>query len=646
MVRVLIFLALLAASYTLNIAYAGTSFTAISYHDVRDDVVADFDPDQYAVSTRNLAAQFRWLKDHDFQPVSLAAIREASSGGAPLPENAILLTFDDGYLSHYTHVFPLLKVFNYPAVFSVVTHWLSQPAGASIDYGGDPRTREDFLSWDQAREMHASGLVEFASHSHDLHKGIRANPQGNELPAAVSRKFADGRYETTDEYLDRLREDIGTSVEILRRELGVKPRAMTWPYGKFSEASIGVARQHGLDLNLTLETGRGDASNPGAIPRHLLQANPSAADLARSLLLPERPEILRAAHVDLDYIFDPDPVQQEINLSLLLNRIRALEISHVFLQAFADPDANGAASSLYFPNRHMPVRADLFSRVAWQLKTRADVRVFAWMPVLAFEIPTLNQDRFVLESLHSGVRADPQSEPRLSPFDPANRQLIKEIYEDLAIHSDFDGLLFHDDARLNEFEDASSAGKRALQAVLGPEFEDNPVREDPKALARWGRHKQFQLTRFTNDLAAHVSRWHPEIKTARNLFADTVLSPGSESWLAQSMQDALNSYDYVALMAMPYLENRDDAARFLDTLAELVVAMPRGAQKVIFELQTVDWRTDDEIAASELRLHMRRLQSMGIRHFAWYPDDFIAGKPDLEALRQGASLADYTHRRR
>lgn len=43
---------------------------------------------------------------------------------------------------------------------------------------------------------------------------------------------------------------------------------------------------------------------------------------------------------------------------------------------------------------------------------------------------------------------------------------------------------------------------------------------------------------------------------------------------------------------------------------------------------------------------MRRLQSLGIRHLAWYPDDFIAGRPELETLRQGASLAEYTHRRR
>ena len=73
---------------------AEPTFHVISYHDVRDDVVGDYDPDEYAVSTRNLITQFTWLRDHDFHPVSVDDILAAYDGGAPLPENAILLTFD------------------------------------------------------------------------------------------------------------------------------------------------------------------------------------------------------------------------------------------------------------------------------------------------------------------------------------------------------------------------------------------------------------------------------------------------------------------------------------------------------------------------------------------------------------------------
>ena len=102
-------------------------------------------------------------------------------------------------------------------------------------------------------------------------------------------------------------------------------------------------------------------------------------DLVWNLYHPDRVDPLRVVQVDMDYIFDKDPAQQKRNLDRLLDRIKDMKINTVFLQAFADPDGNGTADALYFPNRYLPVRADLFNRVAWQLKTRAGVKVYAWL---------------------------------------------------------------------------------------------------------------------------------------------------------------------------------------------------------------------------------------------------------------------------
>ncbi|MBV5348279.1 poly-beta-1,6-N-acetyl-D-glucosamine N-deacetylase PgaB, partial [bacterium] len=78
----------------------------------------------------------------------------------------------------------------------------------------------------------------------------------------------------------------------------------------------------------------------------------------------------------------------EKNLGDLLERIKNLGVNTVYLQAFADPDANGAADYVYFPNRNIPMRADLFNRVAWQISTRTQVkRIYAWMPMMAWQLP-------------------------------------------------------------------------------------------------------------------------------------------------------------------------------------------------------------------------------------------------------------------
>ena len=96
----------------------------LAYHDIRDDVAEDFDPDQFAVSTAKLIDQFTWLRENGYQPVSVDHLIAAQSGEIQLPDKAVLLTFDDGLVSFYTHLFPLLKLFDYPAVVSVVTNWI------------------------------------------------------------------------------------------------------------------------------------------------------------------------------------------------------------------------------------------------------------------------------------------------------------------------------------------------------------------------------------------------------------------------------------------------------------------------------------------------------------------------------------------
>ena len=62
--------------------------------------------------------------------------------------------------------------------------------------------------------MQRSGLVEIASHSYDLHRGVPANPQGNTQPAAITRIYQDGLYESDDAYLKRLRADLSASRDL------------------------------------------------------------------------------------------------------------------------------------------------------------------------------------------------------------------------------------------------------------------------------------------------------------------------------------------------------------------------------------------------------------------------------------------------
>jgi biofilm PGA synthesis lipoprotein PgaB len=615
------------------------SFQVLAYHDVRDVVQGDYDPDQYAISTGNLIDQFTWLRLNGYTAVSIDDILAAESGERPLPDKAVLITFDDGFRSVATHVVPLLELFDYPAVISIVTSWIESDPG--VVQAGRTLTHEDFLTWDQVRELAANPLIELASHSHDLHRGIVGNPQGNEEPAAATFAYADGRYESIDAFRDRIRRDLAASVEALERETGRRPRVMTWPYGAFNEITRGIAADLGMRIDLTLTDGAGSLAELGAVPRHLVEANPNVRQLAYALLHPPWSATVRAAQVDLDYVYDPDPVQQEQNLGRLLDRIKALGISHVYLQAFADPDADGGAEALYFPNRYLPMRADLFNRAAWQLMTRANVRVYAWLPVLSFAGDGIDPDWRILQSIDGVQSVDEDSEPRLSPFSAEARELINGIYADLARYAAIDGILFHDDGRMNHYEDASPAAMAVYRQRFGADFTFDRLEEDPALRTEWARLRSDAIVDLTTELTQTVRRYRPMIRTVRNMFATTLLEPEPELNLAQNYGEFLDSYDQIAIMAMPRFEGYNNHGRFYRDLAALAATRPEYRDKVVFELQTVDWRTETPIDSGELRDTMRMLQSLGIRNLAYYPENFIDGQPALEELKQGISLADF-----
>lgn len=80
--------------------------TIVMYHYVRDLVRSRY-PAIKGLPLDEFKGQLDYLK-RNYTPVTAAAIVEALDGGEPLPKNAVWLTFDDGYLEHFTNCFPLL----------------------------------------------------------------------------------------------------------------------------------------------------------------------------------------------------------------------------------------------------------------------------------------------------------------------------------------------------------------------------------------------------------------------------------------------------------------------------------------------------------------------------------------------------------
>jgi biofilm PGA synthesis lipoprotein PgaB len=91
------------------------------------------------------------------------------------------------------------------------------------------------------------------------------------------------------------------------------------------------------------------------------------------------------------------------------------------------------------------------------------------------------------------------------------------------------------------------------------------------------------------------------------------------------------------------MEGSPQPERWLDRLVEAVRVHDPDLSHTLFELQTVDWRNRTPIPGERLRAQVRRLQAQGVRHFAWYPDDFIAGHPSIKDARAAMSASDFPY---
>lgn len=615
-------------------------FLVLGYHDVEDDIA---DQRYLTVRTSALNEQISWLLHNGYHAISVQDIIDAHQSRKTLPPKAFLLSFDDGYSSFYTRVWPLLKAWNVPALWAPVGSWVDTPAGQTVNFGGLMTPRERFATWQMVREVSRSPLVEVGAHTWASHYGIPANPQGS-LEPAVANRFYDrqsGRYETDQQFTQRISEDVRKVTAKIGEVTGKPPRAWVWPYGEANGATLAIAKKHGYQLAFTLADGLGDASDIENIPRLLISGNPSLKAFASMVTQVQEPEVVRVMHVDLDYLYDPDVAQQTRNIDKLVQRVYDMKISHVFLQAFSDPQGDGNIKALYFPNRWLPVRADLFNFVSWQLQTRARVKVYAWMPVLAFDLaPTLPRVQ----------RWDPQTgrtltatEPyiRLSPWSPQARRQITDLYEDLARYAPFNGILFHDDAVLSDFEDAGPAAISAWQQSGSP-YSIADMARHPAERHAWTRFKSQTLVTFTRQLSQATRRIRgPQVKTARNIFALPLLEPESEAWFAQNLDDFLAAYDWTVPMAMPLMESVTPAQAddWLAQLVRAVAARPGALSKTIFELQAKDWnhRAQNAVPDAQLVEWMQVLQLNGVKNYGYYPDDFIENQPNMARIRPAFS---------
>lgn len=126
----------------------------LMYHRVTDGPAS-----RYAMPAGALRRQIEWLRVRRYQLVSLRQVMRALEGGPPLPDRAVLLTFDDGTADALELLRPLLLELDAPGAVFVIPGW----AGQEREEGG---RRQRYLDAAGLRTLGTTLDVGLHGHEH------------------------------------------------------------------------------------------------------------------------------------------------------------------------------------------------------------------------------------------------------------------------------------------------------------------------------------------------------------------------------------------------------------------------------------------------------------------------------------------------
>ena len=129
----------------------------LMYHDIREDEF--FKPNSISLNRLNL--QLEYLCNNNYNTISIKQLLDHLYKGIPLPLKPVLITFDDGYKSIATYLYPLLQKHGMKATSFLVPCFVHE----------SNNTINSYLSINEIKNMNGQ-WIEWGIHSFD-HKNFK-----------------------------------------------------------------------------------------------------------------------------------------------------------------------------------------------------------------------------------------------------------------------------------------------------------------------------------------------------------------------------------------------------------------------------------------------------------------------------------------
>lgn len=268
-------------SATSKIVYQN-AVSVLMYHSISDS------PTPLSLSTQLFQKHMDALKEHHFHVISMKNYIDFIENGKKVPDNAVLLTFDDGFEDFYTNTYPILKRIGYAATDFVIVKYADSP---------NPYDQYKRLTWPQMMEMQQHGMS-FYSHTYNSHHKQNTTRYGNPKPELANLIFLtkEKRLETEQEYENRVKNDLSRANELLASKLGEQPQVLAFPYGAYNDTVLKIGEALGIKVFFTIQEGLNDPQHSKVLSKRLNVGEPGTT--VRTLLWKLQDHYLSRSYVN------------------------------------------------------------------------------------------------------------------------------------------------------------------------------------------------------------------------------------------------------------------------------------------------------------------------------------------------------------
>lgn len=203
----------------------------IMYHQISENKSIWGD---YVIPLSVLEDDFKYMKKHNINPISFEQLQKYAEKGEKLPQNPIIITFDDGERSFLTKVLPLLEEYEYPANMNLV--------GSLVELytkNGDTDDRYAYLNEKDVKNLSENELISLGYHSYNLH--------------SLSGRRGMGKIygESEEKYKKLIYDDIEKFSNDFKRITGKNTDIIAYPYGIKNEILKSIVKEKGFKIILT-----------------------------------------------------------------------------------------------------------------------------------------------------------------------------------------------------------------------------------------------------------------------------------------------------------------------------------------------------------------------------------------------------------